>query len=357
MGLGHFPGAEEYIMRPILETPERLVTDGKFNFGTYKAPFKLVNPLDAKLAGGLLPRALKWTRLKEWQHFALVNQRFYISLAIFDAKTMALAQVCVYDRTEGRVMFYERKLPTWSVKVPRGIWDSRARYKGKGFKIDIHNHLYGQGHEIEFYSDAKGDLPPIAGSFICFEKVKVDEPMVVALPLGENTGMYTHKFVCPASGRLTIGDQEHVFGDDAYGLIDIHKGYYPYVMKWHWATCGGRDDQGRLLGLNLTNNQVKDQDAYNENCFWVDGKVRLLPPVTFTFDDPEKPWLIKDREGKVDLVFTPQVVRRVNVNALVIRSNYKAPFGEFSGRVIDDEGNVLEVKNLFGMAEDFYLRT
>ena len=54
-------------LRSILPTPPNLVSEGRFALGTYKAPFRRVNPLDARL-GALLPwpRWLKNWRLKEW---------------------------------------------------------------------------------------------------------------------------------------------------------------------------------------------------------------------------------------------------------------------------------------------------
>ena len=84
---------------------------------------------------------------------------------------------------------------------------------------------------------------------------------------------------------MTLGQNRSDFSPpDSYGLIDIHQGYYPMVMKWHWATAGRRSRDGRLVGFNLTDNQVEDQHAYNENCVWRDGRLSPLPPVTFHFD-------------------------------------------------------------------------
>jgi hypothetical protein len=59
----------------------------------------------------------------------------------------------------------------------------------------------------------------------------------------------------------------------------------------------------------------------------------------------------------VDLTFQPEVVRSVDVNALVIRSKYRAPFGSFSGRIRPEDGEEASVDGYFGMCENFYLRT
>jgi len=121
----------------------------------------------------------------------------------------------------------------------------------------------------------------------------------------------------------------------------------------------GHDARGRLCGFNFTDNQVEDQESYNENCIWQDGKIQLLPPVKFAFNPADylQPWTVRDTRGRVDLTFRPEVVRSVDVNALVIRSNYRAPFGAFSGRIRPEGGEEASVDGYFGMCENFYLRT
>jgi len=348
-------------LRPLLENPGQLVTEGRFNLGTYKEPFKNINPLDADIGKRIrYPRMLKNLRLKEWQHFALVNHNYYISLALFNAKTLALVQVCLYERKSGSIQFYEKKVfPRWVV-LPQTLWDDYAACEVKGFMLKIHNHLNAGIHDISFDIEATTDLPAIKGSFTCFEDVSDSEPIVVCLPLHEERAMYSHKFVCPIEGSLWISGRKEVFDSKgSYGLIDIHKGFYPYIMKWHWATAGGLDPDCGLVGLNLTDNQVKDQDAYNENCLWIDGRIHLLPPVKFHFNRKNlyEPWDIRDQQGMVSLTFTPEVIRTVDINALIVKTRYRGPFGSFSGKIQPSGGGLLEVKNFFGMCEDFYLRT
>ena len=171
--------------------------------------------------------------------------------------------------------------------------------------------------------------------------------------------MYSHKCVVAAEGKLRIDGQEHAFPkDQSYGLIDIHKGFYPFVMKWHWATGARFDDDGGLIGFNLTNNQVVDQRRYNENCLWMNGKRNLLPPVRFSFDrgDPRAAWRVRDDGGRVDLQFQPAIERNVDLNLLLLRSRYRGPYGSFSGNILADDGTPVPVDGCFGMAEDFYLR-
>jgi hypothetical protein len=347
-------------LRSILSTPHSLVSDGRLALGTYKAPFERVNPLDARLGTFWpWPRWLKKWRLKEWEHFALVNDQYYLSVALFDAKSLGLAQVCVYSRKDGAIYFYERRIPPWKISLPPNILSSRTAYKSQGFSLRIENALKAGYIGIEFEIEASEGLPRITGRFRCLEPLGTSEPIVVCLPLLGRGAMYSHKYTCPIEGSMTLGQALVNFPAQlSYGLIDIHQGYYPVVMKWHWATGGGRAPDGRLLGFNLTDNQVEDQHAYNENCVWQDGRLFLLPPVAFSFDsrDHRKPWTIRDSDGMVQLTFEPEVVRTVDVDALVFKSRYRAPFGVFSGRLRASDGYEIEVDDCFGMCEDFYLR-
>lgn len=337
-----------------------LVTGGRFHLGYFPEPLRTVNPLDADLYGPLpVPRFFKNLRLKEWQHFALVNDHFYVSLALFNAKVLALAQVCVYLREEKKVLFYEKKVLPWRIALPEAEWNSEAFLEDPSFEIFIHNHLAAGLYRITFQIESTDRLPAIKGSFVAHENLRSVQPQAACLPLNGHRALYSHKAILPLEGELQLAAKRHPFsGKKSFALVDTHKGFYPYAMKWHWATGGGRTAKGSLVGFNLTNNQVRDQKRYNENCLWVDGKIHRLPPVRFEFNRRNlyRPWRIRDEGGRVDLAFSPQVVRAVDLNAILIRSRYRGPFGIFEGFIRDQRGKKTWIKSQFGMCEDFYLR-
>lgn len=338
---------------------------GAFALGMRTQPFERVNPLDAKLRGPLgLRRSLKKLALKEWQHFALVNRRFYISVALFDAKRLALAQIIVFDRQRRTLHEYERRILPHKLSLPDALLRGRASFADDEFEITVTNHLgaagegASQGHTIALRAPAGGGRPALRGEFTIDEPLDRVEPMVVALPFDGGRAMYSHKAVLRCRGQLQIGQAHERFEpEQSYSLVDIHKGYYPFVMTWHWAT-GARVDGEHIVGFNLTDNQVADQARFNENGLWVDGRLHPLGPVRFEFDarDPMRAWKIRDREGRVDIDFFPQALRKVDINLLVMKSRYRGPFGAFEGRIRDGEGNDHRVDGAFGMCEDFYLR-
>src|SRR5690606_19439268 len=150
----------------------------------------------------------------------------------------------------------------------------------------------------------------------------------------------------------------HFTRDDSFLLMDDHKGYYGHVMRWDWVTGGGFDDAGRRIGFNLTRNASIDPLQYNENCLWIDGRIHLLGPVGFTrlADRTPEVWEIRDEAGEVEGDFVIEVDGRVQVDALVVESRYRGPFGRVRGSIRGAGGERVELDGLFGMGEDFYLR-
>lgn len=341
----------------LMSTPAALVIDGSFNLGSFDQPFDVVNPLDADLRALVpLPKRVKNLLLKEWQHFALCNQRFYISAVIFDSKRICLAHLVVYDRQTGKQTIHETKAPPWAARIPNALWDDRATFSSRNLTLAFHNHLDQGCHRLEMRAARTADAPEVTASVVCHENLSEIEPIVVCLPLGAGRAMYSHKALLPLDGELVIDGQRHELSTaDSYALVDIHKGYYPYVMKWHWATGGGHDESGRLIGFNFTNNQVRDQARYNENCLWVGGARHLLPPVRFTLPD-HGAWHVRDAHGRVDLRFDPEVERRVDLDLGLMCSRYRGPCGHFAGTIRDTAGAPISVDGCFGMGEDFYLR-
>lgn len=349
----------EYVERELLPPPKNLVTDGKFNFGTFSSQFRKVNPLEAdKPLGIWAPGLLLSFRLKEWQAFQLGNSRWFMLAVLYNAKFSALAQFIAYDNEHKKKYFFEKLLPSWEIRVPGSIWDARQSYWDKNCLIELISHLDKGRFYINIQVRGYKELPDIAAHFESFHDNGLVEPIVVSIPFGENRGMYSHKCLMPMQGSLSIGDEKTEFlRQESFAIMDDHKGFYPYVMKYDWVTAAGFNDRGQLVGFNLTDNQSLDSEKYNENCLWLDGKLNLLPPVKFERPDGvEGNWLIRDRYGMVDLVFKPETMGTIDMNYLVLKVKYWGPFGWCNGFIRDRTGNKVIINQFFGMGEDKYVR-
>jgi hypothetical protein len=348
-----------YAQRELLTAPERLVEKGRFNFGTFGDQFKTVNPLDAKNPlGPCAPRFFLDFRLKEWQAFQLGNERWFILVILYNAKVSALAQFIAYDKRSKKRYVFERMLSPWKVRIPGSIWSSSQCYEDDGCLIEMANYL-GKGR---FYINVKtkdcGTAPDMEGHFEMFHDQGVVEPMVVSIPFGVNRGMYSHKCLMPMQGTLHIeGERTAFVRGQSFALMDDHKGFYPYIMKYDWLTAAGYDEQKRLIGFNLTDNQSIDPGNYNENCLWANGRLNLLPPVSFSRPEGDMgEWRIKDNYGMVDLVFKPESAGEINMNWVLLKVRYRGPFGYCAGTVRDSSGAEVRIDDYFGMGEEKYLR-
>ena len=346
-------------MREALPPPVRLVDEGRAQFGTYAGPIAATNLIDAQPWALPAPRFVRSLRLKEWQAFQFGNARWFFAVALFDAKTMALAQFKIYDRERRQKYLFERKLPSWALRAPANLLDSHMHWSGGGAAIRFDNHL-AQGHiDIHIELPAEGERPAVHAQLRAL--AAECEPEVVCIPFGERRGMYSHKGCLALEGEVRLGAETIALSPaDSYLLMDDHKGYYGYVMRWDWVTGGGFDEAGRRIGFNLTRNASIDPEAYNENCVWIGGKRHLLGPVVFTRRPDRNPeiWEVRDAAGRgeVEVDFEIEVDGHVRVNALVIESRYRGPFGRVHGQIRPPGVEPVTLDGMFGMGEDFYLR-
>jgi hypothetical protein len=342
-----------YRPRDIRTDTGELVTDGLFNFGTYARPFTIVNPLDARNPLGFpVPRFMKYMRLKEWQAFQIGNERFFLLAVIYNSKAGCLLQFIAYDRKSGRKFAYEKKVLPWMASVPSSLHDSIARTRTRGFSISVRNLLREGKIFIDIAIDAEKKLPPVNAHFEALHEAGKVAPMAVCLPLGKNRAIYSHKCLMPARGELSLGNEKMHFDEkSSFAIIDDHKGYYPYNLRYDWVTGAGFIGK-KLVGFNLTANQVIDPEQFNENCLWAGNSLYLLPPVSFQRPDGiEGEWHIGDEYGMIDITFTPVMKNDMHMNYGFAKIDYQGPFGRLRGWIKDSSGKKVPVDNLFGMGE------
>ncbi|MBP8811038.1 MAG: DUF2804 family protein [Kofleriaceae bacterium] len=329
--------------------PARLVDDGRPHLGRFAGPIGHTNLLDARYRGW--PRPLRWWRLKEWQALQVVTPRLFLNVALFDAKLITLVQLKLYDRARGEKHLIERTLRPRAFRLTDQLRASVTAYRDRATTLAFTNRLADGFLEVELASTT----PAVTG------QLRVDTAagasQVVSLPLPRGS-MYSHKGMFPVTGAITLGADRFDL-DGGLALLDDHKGYYPYVMEWDWVTSAARGDDGVARGFNLTRNQCVEPERYNENCAWVGAAVGALPAVTFTRTDvgtAAERWQVRDRDGRVDLTFTPTVPGDVRLNLGVIESRYRGPFGTCAGRLAPAGLPEVAVDDWFGMGERFWLR-
>jgi hypothetical protein len=112
---------------------------------------------------------------------------------------------------------------------------------------------------------------------------------------------------------------------DALAVIDDTAGYHVRHTEWWWSAGVGESPDGAALAWNLVAG-VNDPPVGSERAVWIDGAPREAPPVAFMADLKR----ISCEDGS-RLRFHAEAERAHRQNLLIVRSDYRAPFGSFSG--------------------------
>ncbi|WP_263080550.1 DUF2804 domain-containing protein [Endozoicomonas sp. Mp262] len=342
--------------RAILPTPDSAVTNGQCNFGTFDSAIVNLNLLDAKKPLGLsLPTGIQGFRLKEWEAIQIACKDWFFCVSVYNTKTIGTAIIMAYDRNKGRMYVYQHKVPCWKLKVPSGLANSHCYYHSPNFKIDINNQLDSKRVTISFSAKKFKHQPNLEASFTGHYQT---QPIVIIQPFGDNRPLYSHKSLMSSEGTLNV--DSHIYNytsQDTCMIMDDHKGYYPYIMKYDWATAMGFNDRGELQGFNLTDNQVTDHEKYNENCLWLGGTMHPLPPIKI--QRPEGvtgTWHIRDDYHMVRLSFTPLADVPNYLNLGFAETRYHGPTGEFKGFIMSPDKQQIDFDGFIGMGEKKYIR-
>ena len=128
-----------------------------------------------------------------------------------------------------------------------------------------------------------------------------------------------------AAGRTLTLDAGVARPVEALAVIDDTAGYHARETEWWWSAGVGLGDDDAALAWNLVSG-VNDPQQGSERAVWVAGTPRECAPVHFSADLRE----ISCADGAA-LRFSAEAERARSENLLIVRSDYRAPFGTFSG--------------------------
>jgi hypothetical protein len=163
-----------------------------------------------------------------------------------------------------------------------------------------------------------------------------DDDVQLELELAEEVGVEAR---CPhGRGWIWTRKQAGIHAHGAIGfeggppqaiegsaVVDDTTGYHARVTEWRWAAGVGVDPAGVPLAFNLVEG-VNDPPTGSERAVWVAGVPHETQPVRFAADLTA----IVCVDG-CELRFAAEAQRARRENLLLVRSEYRAPFGTFAG--------------------------
>jgi hypothetical protein len=302
-------------------------------------------------------RPLQHFRIKRWDYYAVFSPTRFFSATIADLGYAGNIFVYTMDFATGTLHEEGLVIPFGKgVTLPRNSTDGDSHFENDKASLTFslrgsERHLsvswpgFNEGRGIE--ADLTLTCP--AGT----------ESMNIVIPIGAKRFYYNRKINCmPASGTVKYGDlTETLNPKTSLGSLDWGRGVWEYQSYWNWASASGFLPDGRTVGLNLGCG-FGDLSKAGENALILGNRVHKLEQVRFDYvsGDYMKPWKFTDTEGRLDLIFTPFKDRTATTNLAVITSEVHQMFGRYNGKAVADNGEVIEIKDLIGFAEEHHAK-
>ena len=299
---------------------------------------------------------LQWARIKVWDYYAITTPTHFFSFTISDIGYLGMVFAYVIEFATGKYQEQTLTIPLAAgVQLPRSSMQGSCSYRKGGISLQFDT-SQGQRHLSVRW-------PGFGGSALNAEvdlaELPSHESMNIVIPIRGKRFYYNRKINCmPASGWVDYGGQRfQILPDTCLASLDWGRGVWEYKSFWVWASASGFLAGRRRIGLNLGYG-FGDNSAATENCFILEGKIHKLGQVDFSYDNQhfKDPWKMTSPDGRLDLTFTPFFERVAKTNALVLMSEVHQMFGKYNGRAVTDDGEVVEIKDLIGWAEEHHAR-
>jgi hypothetical protein len=302
-------------------------------------------------------RLFQYFRIKRWDYYAVFTPRRFFSATIADLGYAGNIFVYTLDFETGELHEEGLVIPLGiGIELPRNSTDGESRFVNGKASLTFSVHSAHRHLSVSWpgFHDGRGIQAELS-----LASPSKSESMNIVIPIGNKRFYYNHKFNClPASGMIKYGDITDVLDPrNCAGSLDWGRGVWDYKSSWNWASASGFLPDGRTIGLNLGCG-FGDLSKAGENALILENRIHKLDEVKFDYisGDYMKPWKFKDMEGRVDLVFTPFKDRTARTDLAVITSEVHQMFGRYQGKVVTDEGQTIQIKNLVGFAEEHQAR-
>ena len=302
-------------------------------------------------------KAPSW-RIKEWDYYLVVNERFAGAFTISDDGYIGLQSVSLlrfgdepWEHTETVLNAF----PMGKLRLPRTSVKGVTKYEDKRLQMSFA--VEGRTRHIQCRFENFCDGKPLSCDIILSQPPM--DSMVIATPWdAKHAFYYNQKINCMrAEGYIEFDGERFVF-DPAkdFGTLDWGRGVWTYDNTWYWGS-GNTDLDGNSFGFNIGYG-FGNTSAATENILFYNGKAHKLDDVTFHIpeDSYMKPWTFTSSDGRFEMEFVPMLDRAAKLDFKVLVSDQHQVFGKMSGTAILDDGTAIRIKDVLCFAEKVHNR-
>jgi hypothetical protein len=302
--------------------------------------------------------ALVWAprrKISEADRYIVFNPTHMFIFEIRDDGYLGHMGITVVSLKEKKrsTQIFHTILPLGSYEMPSGSQSGAIRYRRKKAALDFVP-MDGGARIIKVDIPKFGHNNSIRGELVLTEPASA-ESLVCNLPWRKDGYAFRYSRASPwyaVEGVIQYGSAQIIFsGGNAWGIFDWNRGVRPRADIRYWAaSCGSSN--GRLVGFSIGQGLI-DSSLCTENAFFVDGKLHKLDQVTFKILSANwlTPWRFNSNDSRLEMVFTPQQLRVDRRQLLYHTVTRRQVCGNFSGKVVLDDGFEMNFHNITGFAE------
>lgn len=286
-------------------------------------------------------------RIKEWDFYQITDDTTCLQLTIGHASYAGQVCAMLFDYETGTRVEVGTilALPFASLHMPENAeTDHVLHYKNKKGEMRFETtkekrHLYCK------WDDFEADITLTRQN---------DKSIAINVPFDQypTAFYYNHKINCmTGTGTVSCKGRKHHFeAHNSFGLLDWGRGVWPFHNEWYWSNGTGYIGN-KIFGFNLGCG-FGNTKAATENILFYGDSTHKIGEVTFQLGaNYMEPWRLYDKEGRVDLTLTPIYDRTTQIKLLWVDNCCHQMFGKFVGKVVLDDGTVLEVDHITSFAE------
>ena len=296
-------------------------------------------------------------RRKEWDFYQISDGHYMAQISFANISLGGYASAVLVDLQEGKTIV--------SSMAPFVGGKNRYILPPKG---DVPNHVCFQVGKAVFEADTSKTSRTIRfqnDDVSCEFKADIPpglENITTVLPFEgfpDRYFMTTKQNCMPCSGSFRTAETTVSFSkDNTFCILDWGRVCTPYSLVWYWGNGSGwvedREGKKHLFGFELTWG-IGDEANATETCVFYDGKAHKIGAVDVeVFPKPDRymePWQFVSEDGRFNLTMRPFYDHHSDLNVLALRMHSHQVHGLWSGTVRLDDGQVLEILDLYAFCE------
>ena len=302
----------------------------------------------------------KRNKIKEWDCYYVMDSQMAICVSILNLSYAKILFASALDLVSKK--HYEKRSISIGKKHPIELSSNpengTSQFETKNAQFTFHTkdgevHVFGKFNKFfgkKEKSDLVFDLHISNKSKTCLTKVSTYN--------SQNQFCYSYKSNClSAEGEFSYFGKTHKFDpQNSVAFIDTSRGVLPFMFKKYGASASFKTFDQIPVGFNL-GFDPKDNSGVSENAIFYNGAVHKLEDVSIYIQkskfghDFMGTWTFYSSDGKLELIFEPILEHKSPLAILPMKNVSSQVFGRFFGKLILDDGKIIELENVLGIAE------